>query len=102
MSASSRLGISIKYESRTIFRNVQPVEDIITEFNSKNIKYVSISPEVMKYGNWDIVVAFDRDDSYQLYQDGKIRIDSGWLSAGQQQAQKINPLKASKRAHAKK
>ncbi len=102
MSENSRLGISIKYESRTIFRNVQPIEDIITEFDSKKIKYVSINPEVMRYGNWDIIVAFDRDDSYRLYCEGKIQLDPGWLAADRQQSLKVNPLKASKRAHAKK
>ncbi len=100
MLQEPRLGISIKYESRTIFRNVRPVDEIIAEFEEKKIPYMPIDPEEMKYGNWDIVVAFEQQESYDQFKEGKITLKTDWLSTGQTQAQRVNPLKASKRAHA--
>ncbi len=97
-----RLGVSIKYESRTIFRNVRPVAEIIAEFEEKQIPHVPIDPSEMKYGNWDIVVAFEQDDLCEQFKSGQITMTADWLASSQGQKLKINPLKASKRAHAKK
>lgn len=99
MPQQQELGISIKFESRTIFRNVRPVNEIISEFEDKQIPYIPVDPARMKYGNWNIVVAFDQQENYEEFRAGKINLASDWLSSGQAQKVNINPLKASKRAH---
>ena len=99
MTQEPRLGISIKYESRTIFRNVRPVNDIIAEFEEKKIPHLPIDPEHMRYGNWEIVVAFARQESCDRLKNGEIKFQTDWLGSGQPQKKSVNPLKASKRAH---
>lgn len=93
-------GIAIRYESKLISRSVRPVEEILREFEQKNILHTTIDPTEMKYGSWDIVVEFARKENYDLYQAGQLKLSSDWLSEGQAQEQRINPLKASKRAAA--
>ncbi len=96
---NDQLAVSIKYESRSIYRNVRPIGDILQEFEAKEIAHTQIDPEILKYGTWNIVVAFSKPENYELFKEGKITIEKDWLQSGSKGAeQSVNPLKASKRA----
>ncbi len=99
MMQDSSLAISIKYESKTIFRGARPVEEIVSEFEKRQIPHVALDPGVLSYGNWDIVVAFDKEDNFARFANGEITIEADWLGAGAARQHRVNPLKASKRAH---
>ncbi len=101
MNQQTQMGISIKYESGTIFRGARPVEDIIAEFSEKKIPHVAVDPATQKYGSWDIVIAFEKQENFEKYSTGELTIPGEWLGMTQAKAQKVNPLKASKRAAGK-
>ncbi len=102
MQEQSILGIAIKYESKTIFRGTRPVADILQDFEGKDIPYVAISPDQMKYGSWELIIAFQRVENKEKFLAEQGQLSQEWLGISQVQAQKVNPLKASKRAAAKK
>jgi len=98
MEQRTQPGIAIRYESKLISRNVRPVNEILQEFEQKEILHTTIDPAEMKYGNWDIVIEFADQKNYDQFKSGQLKLDADWLSGGQAQEQRINPLKASKRA----
>ncbi len=98
MEQRTQPGIAIRYESKLISRNVRPVNEILQEFEQKEILHTTIDPAQMKYGNWDIVIEFADQRNYDQFKSGQLKLDADWLSGGQAQEQRINPLKASKRA----
>ncbi len=100
MEQTDHPGIAIRYESKLITRNVRPMKEILQEFEQKKILHSAIDPAEMKYGNWDIVIEFARQENYDQFKAGQLNLGPDWLSGGQAQEQRVNPLKASKRAAA--
>ncbi len=100
MPDDSMLGIAFKYESRTLFRNVRPIDEIIEDFKQRDIPHVRIDPAVMKYGRWDLVIAFAEDENHQLFKAGELTVNDLWQSPRREQQRRVNPLKAAKRAAA--
>lgn len=100
MTTPSTLGISFKYESRSLFRNVRPVNDIIDDLTSKQIPYVKIDPEEMKYGSWELIIAFSKQETYQRFITGELSANDLWIKTDSSQGRLVNPLKAAKRAAA--
>lgn len=100
MSDSITLGISFKYESRTLFRNVRPVDDILDDFKKNGIPHVHIDPDEMKYGSWNLIIAFAKQENYDLFHEGKISASDLWDTSDKSEQRSVNPLKAAKRAAA--
>lgn len=98
MEQSSNPGVAIKYENKLIFRNVRPVDEIVKEFEEKEILHAAIDPADMKYGSWNVVIAFSTQESYDQYKAGDIKFSNDWITGGASQERRVNPLKASKRA----
>ncbi len=102
MNPETTMGISVKYESGLIFRGARPLDEILDELKEKQIPHIQIDPSRQKYGNWNLVVAFESQENYQRFADGELGIPGYWFGTEKGEQQKINPLKASKRAAAAK
>ncbi|SDZ77697.1 hypothetical protein SAMN05660420_00256 [Desulfuromusa kysingii] len=100
MTNPNTLGISFKYESRSLFRNVRPVNNIIDDFTANNIPYVKLDSEKMQYGSWDLIIAFSKQENYERFVAGELSVDDLWIKADKGQEHVVNPLKAAKRAAA--
>jgi len=98
MFDTKTLGISFKYESRSLFRNVRPVEEILDDFKRNGIPHIHIDPVETKYGNWNLVVAFSRQENCELFKAGKLSLDDLWQSSNHSQQFSTNPQKTAKRA----
>lgn len=105
MNDPAALAVSIKFESCTLFRNVRPVRDILDDFDANSIPYVRIDPAVAKYGSWQVVIAFSDRNNYEEYTNGGLTLKDlvgTWQTAATEGVRSVNPLKAAKRAAAKK
>jgi hypothetical protein len=98
MKQESTMGISIKYESGIVFRGTRPLEEILDELKEMDIPHVSIDPAQQKYGNWNLVIAFNQQENYQKFSFGELTIPGYWFGSEPDDQRKVNPLKASKRA----
>ncbi|PID77087.1 MAG: hypothetical protein CSB24_03290 [Deltaproteobacteria bacterium] len=90
--------IALGFEGGIIFRNVRPVEVLLDELNSRNIEYVQVDPAKMKYGSWQLVLVFKDGETRKQYLDGQLEYEPVWVPGLRQEKQRINPLKAAKRA----
>ncbi|PIE64399.1 MAG: hypothetical protein CSA26_08560 [Desulfobacterales bacterium] len=93
--------VAFRFEGGVIFRNVRPLEVMIEEFKQKNIPYVHIDPKTQKYASWNLVLVFEDEETKQKYSAGEIEYKPNWLPGMHTQTQRINPLKAAKRAAAR-
>lgn len=100
MTEETPLAISFKYESRTLFRNVRPLSDILDDFKTNNILHVHIDPEEIKYGSWNLVIAFAKQENYDLFVAGQLSPEDLWKADKTSEQHRVNPLKAAKRAAA--
>ncbi len=90
--------IALRFEGGPIFRNVRPVEDLLEEFKGKNIEYVHVDPKTLRYGSWDLVLVFKDAETRERYSSGELEYAPSWLPSMRKEVQRINPLKAAKRA----
>jgi len=100
MLDTTTLGISFQYESRTLFRNVRPVGDILDDFKKNDILHVHVDPDEIKYGSWNLIIAFAKQENYDLFMVGKLSPTDLWQTSDKSEQRSINPLKAAKRAAA--
>ncbi len=90
--------IALDFDGGIIFRNVRPTEVLLDELNTKNIEYVQVDPAKMKYGSWNLVLVFKDKETKEKYVDGQLEYNATWIPGLRKETQRINPLKAAKRA----
>ncbi len=92
------LAIALNFDGGIIFRNVRPLDDILTECTDKGIHHVHVNPAELKYGSWDLVLVFKNEELREQYLSGAITYEAAWAPGIRKEKQRINPLKAAKRA----
>ncbi|PIE59521.1 MAG: hypothetical protein CSA32_03985 [Desulfobulbus propionicus] len=90
--------IALYFDGGIIFRNVRPLEMILDECVSKGIEHIHVNPQEMKYGTWDLVLVFNNKETREQYQAGEVQYTPSWAPGTRKEKQRINPLKAAKRA----
>ncbi len=90
--------VALHFDGGVIFRNVRPKEMLLKEFDTKEIEYVQLDPGKMKYGSWNLVLVFKDKETKEQYLDGQIEYKPTWQPDQRKETQRINPLKAAKRA----
>ncbi len=92
------LAIAFRFEGGPVFRNVRPLEMMIDELKQQDIEHVSINPLTLKHGSWNLVLVFKDRETKDKYESGEAKYNPTWLPGQYQVVQRINPLKAAKRA----
>ena len=92
------LAIAFRFEGGPIFRNVRPMEMLTDELKQQNIEFAQVDPAKLKHGSWNLVLVFKDSETRKGYESGEINYNPTWLPGKYQVVQRINPLKAAKRA----
>lgn len=92
------LAIAFRFEGGSVFRNVRPLEMLTDELKQLNIEHVPLNPLTLKHGSWNLVLVFRDRKTREKYESGELKYNPSWLPGKHQVVQRINPLKAAKRA----
>lgn len=90
--------VALKFNGGILFRNVRPLKALLEELLTKNILHLHLDPQKMKYGSWDIVLVFKDQQEKEQYENGSVEYNPFWVPGLRKEVQRINPLKAAKRA----
>lgn len=93
-----KLAVALPFDGGLIYRNVRPLSMILEEFDARNIAYVHVDSGKMQYGCWDVVLVFRNNDLREKYAAGEIEYTAAWKPGVRTEKQRVNPLKAAKRA----
>jgi hypothetical protein len=75
---TSELGISFTYESGTRFGRIEFVDDILADLKVKNILYIHVDPEEVKFGSWDLIIVFTEQEKYDCFKSCKLLATDLW------------------------
>ncbi len=90
--------VALHFDGGIMCRNVRPLESMLEEFSARNIEHVHVNPALIKFGSWDLVLVFKDKETREKYESGELEYTNTWQPGSRVEVQRINPLKAAKRA----